>query len=56
MNTDINKQPKDATYAETLREFAFKQVIDKGLSDSKNSRVIGNQEMKQKINSWGFKQ
>jgi len=52
MNEVINKQPEDATYAEILRELAFQQMIDNGLDDSKKGRVINNQEMQQKIDSW----
>ncbi len=52
MSEVINKQPEDATYAEILKELAFTQMIEKGLSDSKSGKIISNQEMKNKIDSW----
>lgn len=49
MNGVINQQPEDASYAEILKGLGFKQMIDRGLDDSKKGRAITNQEMKQKI-------
>ena len=48
----INEQPDDSTYDEIFRELALARMIDKGLDDSNNNRVIDNNDMKRKIDSW----
>jgi len=48
----IRKQPEDSSYDEILRELAMKKMIDRGLSDVRNSRTISNEEVKRRINSW----
>ena len=35
-----------------LNEFAFNKMIQKGLKDSKEGKVISNKEMKKRIQSW----
>jgi len=52
MTEIINNQPEDSTYDEILKELAFARMVDRGLKDSKNGKVISNQEMKQRIKSW----
>jgi len=48
----IQSLPDDSTYDEILKELAFAKMIEQGLEDSKNNRVISNEEMKQKILQW----
>jgi len=48
----IQSLPDDSSYDEILRELAFAKMIEQGLDDSKNDRVISNEEMKQKIVQW----
>ena len=48
----IQSLPDDSSYDEILRELAFAKMIEQGLDDSENDRVISNEEMKQKILQW----
>ena len=48
----INDQPDDSSSDEILRELAFNQMIERGLYDSDNKRVISNQEMEHRIQTW----
>jgi len=45
----IQSLPDDSSYDEILKELAFAKMIEQGLDDSENNRVISNEEMKQKI-------
>jgi len=38
-------QPDDSSYTELVRELAFSAMIQQGLSDSDNNKVISNDEM-----------
>lgn len=49
MTDIINSQPDDSSYEELLRELAFNRMIDRGLQDSREGRVISNKEMQQRI-------
>ena len=40
MKEIIESQPEDASYEEIIRELAFERMIEKGLIDVKNGRVI----------------
>ncbi|HCE47033.1 MAG TPA: hypothetical protein DET40_26085 [Lentisphaeria bacterium] len=42
----IEEQPDDSSFDEILRELAFSEMIDKGLDESKNKRIISNEDMK----------
>ncbi len=48
----IRSLPDDSSYDEILKELAFAKMIEQGLDDSKNNRIISNEEMKQKILQW----
>ena len=48
----IDSQPDDASYDEIVRELAFDRMVERGFSDSKNERVISNEEMKHRIKLW----
>jgi len=52
MKAVIEAQPDDATYDELLRELAFGRMIDRGLEDSRQGRLISNEEMAQRIRTW----
>ncbi|MDP8246430.1 MAG: hypothetical protein P9L94_20275 [Candidatus Hinthialibacter antarcticus] len=45
MTEVIRSQPDDATYDEIMRELAFERMVQRGLEDSRNDRVISNEEM-----------
>jgi len=48
----IHGQPEDATYEEIMRELAFYRMIERGLTDSRDRKVISNEEMAQRIRTW----
>ncbi len=48
----IQEQPADASYEEIMRELAFERMIERGLEDSRKSRLVDNNEMGQRIRSW----
>ncbi|WP_141052384.1 hypothetical protein [Aliarcobacter cryaerophilus] len=48
----VDSLPEDTSYDEILKELAFNKMIQKGLKDSKEGKVISNKEMKKIIQSW----
>lgn len=52
MKEVIQSQPDDASYEEIMRELAFERMVTRGLEDSREGRVISNEEMGNRINSW----
>ena len=48
----IQNQPEDASYDEIMRELAFERMIESGLEDVRQGRVISNNEMAEKIRTW----
>ena len=52
MKEVIDSQPDDATYEEILRELAFERMVERGLRDSREGRVISDREMGHRIGSW----
>ena len=45
----IQSQPEDATYEEIMRELAFGRMVERGLQDSRNGRVISNDDMERQV-------
>ena len=52
VKTIVDSLPEDTSYDEILKELAFNKMIQKGLKDSKEGKVISNKEMKKRIQSW----
>ncbi len=48
----VDSLPEDTSYDEILKELAFNKMIQKGLKNSKEGKVISNKEMKKRIQSW----
>jgi len=48
----IEEQPDDASYDEIMRELAFARMVDRGLEDAREGRVISNEEMGRRIRLW----
>jgi len=48
----IDALPEDTTYDEILKELAFDKMIQHGLEDIKDGKVISNREMEQTIAKW----
>ncbi len=52
MTEVILEQPEDSSYEEILRELAFEQMIERGLKDSREGKVISSEEMSNRIKAW----
>ncbi len=52
MTEVILEQPEDSGYEEILRELAFEQMIEQGLKDSREGKVISSEEMSSRIKAW----
>ena len=52
MKEVIESQPDDATYEEILRELTFERMVERGLADSQEGRVLSNEEMEHRIRLW----
>ena len=48
----IDALPEDATYEEIIKELAFNKMVQRGLVDMEEGRVISNEEMKSIIAKW----
>lgn len=48
----IQDQPDDSSYDEIFRELAFNLMVQRGLKDSDEGRIISNEEMGRRIRSW----
>ena len=48
----IQGQPEDSSREEIIRELAFHAMIERGLRDSDEKRVISNDEMGRRIRLW----
>lgn len=52
MKALIEAQPDDATYEELLRELAFEGMVERGLKDVREGRVMTHDEMGQRVRQW----
>jgi predicted transcriptional regulator len=52
MTEVIQSQPDDASYEEIMRELAFARMVARGLDDSRQGRVLSNEEMQRRIRTW----
>jgi len=48
----IKRQPDDSSYDEIVRELAFDLMVQRGLKDSDEGRMITNEEMHHRIRTW----
>ena len=48
----LDTQPEDSSTVELVRELAFHVMVQRGLADADAGRVISNEEMKHRIQSW----
>ena len=48
----VLSQPEDASYDEIMRELAFEKMVDRGLADVRDGRVISNDEILGRIRTW----
>ncbi|HMU90457.1 MAG: hypothetical protein IT471_09020 [Pseudomonadales bacterium] len=48
----IQSQPEDATYEEIMRELLFEGMVERGLEDARQGRVMTQNELEQRIRTW----
>jgi len=48
----VQSQPEDATFEEIVRELAFDRMVQRGLEDARERRVVSNQDMLHRIKTW----
>ncbi|MCX7049821.1 MAG: hypothetical protein NTX50_30605 [Candidatus Sumerlaeota bacterium] len=48
----IDELPEDATLREIVEDLAFQGIIERGLDDSVNDRVITEKELEKEIERW----
>jgi len=48
----LNEQPDDSSTEELVRELAFHIMVQRGLTDVDAGRLISNNGMKRRIQSW----
>ena len=48
----IRQQPDDSTYENILRELAFGLMVERGLEDSRQGKMVSDGEMERRILSW----
>ncbi len=48
----IEQQPEDSSYDELIRELAFSLMVQRGLKDADEGRVLSNDEMRHRIQTW----
>lgn len=48
----IQSHPEDATYEEIMRELLFEGMVERGLEDARQGRVMTQNELEQRIRTW----
>jgi hypothetical protein len=48
----VSHQPDDSSYDDILRELAFDLMVQRGLKDSDERRIISNEELERRIKTW----
>lgn len=48
----VQAQPDDSSFDEILRELAFSRMVERGLEDSRQNKLISNEEMQNRIRTW----
>lgn len=52
MKEVIQSQPDDASYEEIFRELAFERMVDRGLADFREGRVLSGDDLERRIRTW----
>ncbi|MBK8575442.1 MAG: hypothetical protein IPN90_07135 [Elusimicrobia bacterium] len=52
MTDVIRQQPEDSSYDEIFRELALRRMVDRGLEDSRQGRVVSHEEVGRRIGKW----
>ena len=48
----LDEMPGDVSVEEIIKELAFKRMVERGLQDSLNNRVISQEQLEKQIASW----
>jgi hypothetical protein len=48
----LDEMPDDVSVEEIIKELAFKRMVERGLQDSLNDRVISQEQLEKQIVSW----
>ena len=48
----VQARPDDSSFDEILRELAFSRMVERGLENSRQGRMISNEEMEHRIRTW----
>ena len=48
----INDLPEDASYDEVIAEIQFRKMVELGIQDSKDNKVISTAKLRQEITKW----
>ena len=48
----LDELPDDVSVEEIIKELAFKRMLERGLKDSLNNRVISQEQLEKKITLW----
>lgn len=48
----VHRLPEEASFQDIAEEVAFLAAVREGEQDLKQGKVISNEEMKQRLNSW----
>jgi predicted transcriptional regulator len=48
----IKAQPDDASYDEIIKELAFERMVQRGIEDFDNGKLISHDELRMKVQSW----
>ena len=48
----VQAQPDDSSFDEILRELAFSRMVERGLEDARNGRLISNEELERRMRIW----
>lgn len=48
----LDTQPEDASYDEIVRELIFERMLESGLADVREQRIISNEDMEHRTKTW----
>lgn len=48
----LDTLPDDSSYEEIVREIAFSMIVERGLKDIEEGRIISHEELSKRIKQW----
>jgi predicted transcriptional regulator len=48
----ISAQPEDASFEEIMKELSFERMVESGMKDLREGRLITHKEMGERIQKW----